>query len=251
MATFILIHGGWHGAWCWHKVAPLLKKKGHTVIAPDLPGHGIDRTPPGDVTLQHYVGRVCEILDASPEPVVLVGHSLGGFVITQVAELRPKKVKHLVYLSAVLIGNGALLSDFVQTVIMSDFVQRGDSRMHATGDSPGGIVMADDQCSMTLRLDIIRDTFYADCSDADVTLAEMLLTPQPLLPFQAAQHTTPENWGRIPRHFIECLQDHSIPLEVQRHCQQQLPCKTVVSMNTSHSPFFSAPGELVAHLVGL
>lgn len=238
MSTFVLIHGAWHGAWCWHKVAPLLKARGHKVMTPDLPGHGIDRTPLGEVTLQRYAGRVCEILDAAAEPVILVGHSMGGLVISQAAELRPQKVKRLVYLAAVLIENGVALTDFVRST---------GSEMY----SSGGMIPSEDGISMAIRPDMIRKSFYADCADEDVALAEMVLTPQPIAPFTAPLHTTAENWGRIPRDYIECLQDQALPLATQRRCHQQLPCKTVVSMGTSHSPFFSAPGELVEHLVGL
>jgi len=78
MSTFVLIHGGCHGAWCWYKVVPALEKQGHTVIAPDLPSHGRDKTPVSAVTLQAYVDAVCSLIDVRREPVVLVGHSMGG-----------------------------------------------------------------------------------------------------------------------------------------------------------------------------
>jgi pimeloyl-ACP methyl ester carboxylesterase len=81
MNTFVLIHGGCHGAWCWYKIIPRLEQLGHRVIAPDLPSHGRDKTPVSTVTLQSYVDAVCAILDAQREPVVLVGHSMGGGII--------------------------------------------------------------------------------------------------------------------------------------------------------------------------
>lgn len=64
MSTFVLIHGGWHGGWCWYKVMALLEKHGHTVVAPDLPSHGRDRTPLSAVSLQGYVDSVCKVIDA-------------------------------------------------------------------------------------------------------------------------------------------------------------------------------------------
>src|SRR5579863_2206159 len=64
MSTFLLIHGAWHGGWCWRKVAPLLQAKAHMVLAPDLPGHGNDKTPTATVTLQTYTDRICLITDA-------------------------------------------------------------------------------------------------------------------------------------------------------------------------------------------
>ena len=106
IATFVLIHGAWHGGWCWDKVKPILEKNGHTVVAPDLPGHGEDKTPIADVSLAAYTERVCEILDQQSEKVILVGHSLGGLSISQAAELRPENIEILVYLSAFLLKDG-------------------------------------------------------------------------------------------------------------------------------------------------
>ena len=105
MGTFVLVHGGW----CWEKVIPLLEEAGHVAQAPDLPGSGDDPTPIPEVSLQGYADRISEVLDAQPEPVVLVGHSSGGTVISQAAEQRPDKVKLLVYLAAFLLRDGETL----------------------------------------------------------------------------------------------------------------------------------------------
>ena len=67
MSPFVLIHGAWHGGWCWDKTVPLLEKRGHTVLAPDLLGHGRDRTPLSMVSLSSYVDSVCRIVDALQE----------------------------------------------------------------------------------------------------------------------------------------------------------------------------------------
>src|SRR5262245_17861037 len=100
MSTFVLVHGAWHGAWCWYKVVPQLTQAGHTAIAPDLPGLGRDRTPLAEISLDRWTEAICEIVDAATEPVVLVGHSRGGIVISEVAERRPARVATLVYLTA-------------------------------------------------------------------------------------------------------------------------------------------------------
>jgi len=78
MKTYVLIHGAWHGAWCWDKVILRLRQADHRAIAVDLPGHGIDKTPFSEITLRSYTDWLCQVLDRPPEPVILVGHSLGG-----------------------------------------------------------------------------------------------------------------------------------------------------------------------------
>src|SRR3954470_15258522 len=114
MSTFVLVHGAWHGAWCWWKVVSLLARDGHTAVAPDLPGHGEDRTPPSDVSFASYTRRICEAMDAAGEPVILVGHSMAGAVISQAAENRPEKVLFLVYLCAYLVRDGESLRDIAR-----------------------------------------------------------------------------------------------------------------------------------------
>ncbi len=109
MGRFVLVHGGFVGGWYWEKVVPLLEGDGHRVEAPDLPGNGDDPTPIPQVSLQSYADRISEVLDARPEPAVLVGHSMGGMVISQAAERRPDKVEVLVYLSAFLLRDGETL----------------------------------------------------------------------------------------------------------------------------------------------
>ena len=79
MTKILLIHGSWHGAWCWHKVATRLRALGHEVCAPDLPRHGRDWTPPEQVTLESYVNCVAAIVEAATEPMRVVAHSRGGW----------------------------------------------------------------------------------------------------------------------------------------------------------------------------
>ena len=93
MSTFVLVHGAFHGAWCWYKVVAALEARGHRAIAPDLPGHGLDRTPMEKCNLGLYVSTVVAAIETEKEPVVLVGHSLGGLTVTQVAERVPERVR--------------------------------------------------------------------------------------------------------------------------------------------------------------
>ncbi len=237
MSTFVLIHGAWHGGWCWHKVAPILQSRGHTVLTPDLPALGVDRTPLASATLQGYSDRVCEALAGCSEAVYLVGHSMGGIAITQAAEAMPQKVKTLVYLTAFLLPSGRTLLEEAQADIGSAVLPN--------------LVFASDQASATVKSDAIRDVFYADCSPSDWALAQALLVPQAAAPFATPIRSTSERWGSVPRVYIECTADHAISLATQRSMQARLPCKRVLTMSTSHSPFLSAPEALAEHLLSL
>ena len=109
MATFILIHGAWHGGWCWERVVPLLEAQGHRVLAPDLPGMGNDHAPLNTITLDTWARFVADLIRQQNEKVILVGHSRGGVVISQAAEYVPKHIQGLIYLAAFLIPKGETL----------------------------------------------------------------------------------------------------------------------------------------------
>lgn len=237
MSTFVLVHGSWHGAWCWYKIVPLLEQAGHKAIAVDLPGHGRDWTAPGEVTLQSYVESISRVLDEQAEPVILVGHSRGGIVISQTAEYRPEKIRTLVYLAAFLIPNGeamlpTALSDAESLIVPN-------------------LVVNEEQGSHTLKAEAFRKALYADCSQEDMTLATALLTPEPNAPVATPLSLSDEKFGRIPRVYIETLQDKGVGPELQKKMYSAIPCQHIISMETSHSPFLSAPEQLVGHLTSL
>jgi pimeloyl-ACP methyl ester carboxylesterase len=234
MSTFVLIHGAWHGAWCWRKVSSRLEKLGHRVIAPDLPGLGDDRTPVERVSLRMWTRHVCNILDAESQPVILVGHSRGGIVISEVAEQRPDRIHALVYLTAFLARDGECLFDLAQQD-MSSLVA-------------GNMVMSPDKLHSTMREESLRETFYGLCPDEDVELARRLLRPEPTAPLATPVRVTPENFGRVPRIYLQCSRDRAIPPALQKQMYSASPCREVHTLDTDHSPFFSAPDELTAHL---
>lgn len=187
--------------------------------------------------MQSYVESVCEILDAQPEPVILVGHSRGGIVISQAAEQRPEKIRTLVYLAAFLIPNGeamlpTALSDTASLIISN-------------------MVVNEEQGYHMLKAETFREALYADCSEEDVALATALLTPEPNTPVAIPIHITEAHFGRISRVYIETLRDRGVSPSLQKKMYTALPCQMVMSMETSHSPFFSAPRELVRHLISL
>lgn len=237
MSTFMLVHGAWHGAWCWRKLIAELEALGHKPIAFDLPSHGEDRTPARDVTLDDYVAKVVAELDASQDRVLLVGHSMGGIVITAAAEQRPQEIERLVYLTALLPRNRESLTDLE------------GRNPHPT--VPPNMVPSSDQKTVTLKDESIIELFYHDCSPADQAYGKAHLSLQALEPVARKVRTTAENFGQIPRAYIECTKDKAISLALQRMMVEASPCDKVISLGTSHSPFFSAPKELAAALASL
>lgn len=234
MSTYVLVAGAWHGAWCWERVVPLLEQAGHTVVTLDLPGLGQDNTPLAGITLQSCADRLNETLDKQTEPVILAGHSWGGIIISQSAEQRPDKIKRLVYLTAFLVGNGESL------------LQWGSRDSESAASS--NLIPDEEQNSIIVKEEAIKEAFYADCSDEDVAWAKAHLRTNALLPIVMPISITEANWGRVPRAYIECLQDKAITIGLQRQMHAALPCEPVLTLDTSHSPFISAPAALAAHL---
>lgn len=230
MKTFILIHGSWHSAWNWHLVIPLLKKQGHTAIAIDLPGMGRDKTPIREVKLHVTVEKICRLIDSIEGKVVLVGHSKNGIIISQTAEYRPHKIEKLIYLAAYLIPNGKTQSAYsVQDTggVLKPFV----TRYEASG-------------SHTLQPAIYREGLYHDCDESIIELAKLLLSHESAESSVTPLQLSDENFGSVPRYYIECLEDRAVTPFIQRKMYTKMTCKKVYSMQTSHSPFFSKPKEL-------
>jgi pimeloyl-ACP methyl ester carboxylesterase len=230
MSTFLLIHGAWHGGWCWHKVVPLLEAKGHKALAPDLPGHGDNGTPTPTVTLRNYTDRICEIVNSQSEPVILAGHSMGGIAITQAAEHCAPKVGALVYLCAFLPRNGDSLVTWAS--------QDRDSMVNpsTTDRRPDGVIH--------FKLEHAREAFYGNCTDEDVEFAQPRMVAQSGAPFETPVRTSLERWGRIPRYYIECARDRAITLKLQQEMQKHSPCRQPFTIDTDHSPFLSTPEQL-------
>ena len=114
--TIVLVHGAWHGGWCWTRVSPLLRAAGHTVFTPTLTGLG-ERSHllTRDVDLDTHITDIVQVLEFEDlENVTLVGHSYGGMVITGVADRASDRISQLVYLDAMLPDNGKAITDYSQ-----------------------------------------------------------------------------------------------------------------------------------------
>ena len=196
---------------------------------------GSDQTPLAELTLAGWAAFVTELVTSIGEPVVLVGHSRGGVVISEVAERAPEAISRLVYLAAFLVPRGKS---------MREMLALSEPREVAVG----AIVMGADGISSTIAPGKAGPVFFNTTSVALQARAEALLTPEPMMSFMTPLNLTHERYGRVNRAYVECLQDNAVPIELQRLMQKTLPCAPVVTLDTDHSPFCSAPELLVRAL---
>lgn len=228
MATYIFVHGAWHGAWCWYKVLPLLRHMGHSAIAIDLPGHGIDKSDTKSITLDDYVDKVSQVIDAQPGPVILVGHSMGGGIITQVGEVRAERIEALIYVAALLPSNG-------QTFLQA-------TGNNSPEDLPFGIDTATD--TQLIDKSLCTQKFYNDCSEEDICLADMLLCAQPIGPIISPVSITDGNFGKLNKLYIACSKDNALDIELQKQFYGSIAFNKIVTLESGHSPFFSMAEDL-------
>ena len=231
MADFLLIHGAAHGAWCWRDVIPALAARGHGARAIDLPGHGEDPRPLAEVTLDAYAAAIVAALE---RPAVLVGHSMGGYPITLAAERAPERVARLIYLCAYVPAPGLSLA------------QR---RMQAAHQPLlPHIRMTGDRLGWSVPRESLEALFYHDCPPGTVDYAAPRLCLQAVQPTAVPVDVTARS-AAIPRRYIRCADDRTIPPEFQVTMTADWPAAHVATMGCGHSPFFADPAGLADLLI--
>jgi pimeloyl-ACP methyl ester carboxylesterase len=231
MTTFALVHGAWHGAWCWERLSPLLQQAGHDVVTMDLPSED------GAATFDTYADVVCAALAGRDDDVVLVGHSHGGNTVPLVAARRP--VRHLVYLCAMIPDVGRSLFDQIgdELEMLNPLYEQGLS----TPDEQLRQVWAD--------LDIARSMFYGDCDEPTTAAAIDRLRPQSAFP--AIQPSSLTEHPAVPTTYIVCTDDQILRPAWSRHTARERLDADLVELPGDHSPFYSRPAALADLLLGL
>ncbi len=241
--TFVLIHGAWLNAGIWDRIAPCLRNAGHEVLTPELPGNGRDATPPSEINLQTYVETIGALV-LKREDVILVGHSMAGIIVSNLAEMMPKKITHLFYLAAFMLPDGASVVSFQEAQRALRSGQQGPPQ-----GAGGFLQFAPDKSYSTLNPELVPIKLCNTCTEADAQLLVRHLAQQPTGPRRDPVHISEAGWGSVPRTYIKTLQDEAVSTELQEAMLAQIPGTPVVELDSDHSPFYSKPQELVAILL--
>ena len=235
--TFVLVHGAWQAPYVWDAVKTDLIQKGNKVIVVELPGHGSDNTATNTLSLDVYNEKVIEVISTVKEKVILVGHSMGGMVVTAVAERIPAKISKLVYIGAFLPTSGQALTDLA----FSD----PDSKLGPL------LIPSADQLTLDVKRDSITWLFINDGTPADKEKVITNYRAEPAIPFTNKVTLTDKGFGTVDKSYIKTLQDIVISPGLQDRMIAGAGIKKVFSVNTSHSPFLSQPHEVSKLLISI
>ncbi|KAA8543640.1 hypothetical protein F0562_021614 [Nyssa sinensis] len=236
MAHFVLVHGLSQGAWCWYKVRCLLETAGYKVTCLDLKSAGIDRSDPDEVSsFEDYNHPLINFFSNLPEneKVILVGHSAGGVSVTYATYKFTEKIQVAVYVAAPMLKQGFSTEQDIKDGT-PDLSEYGDVNEYGYGfgpDQPPTTVM--------VKSEFQREILYHMSPLEDSTLASMLTRPGPRT--AGAAKFIGDEADKVPRVYIKTLHDRVLKREQQEHMITRWPPSQVFSVESDHSPFFSAP----------
>ncbi len=236
MKHYILVHGAWEGSWSWENTAPELERHGHTVTALDLPGsHGNAQDIPR-VTMASYVKTVAEAIKPLDHKVILVGHSMAGAIVSQVAELMPEKVERLIYVAAFLLRSG-------------------DSVLEAMQRDPDGeflpaLTFAEDQSYATASEKVLRDIAFHDLDETDILRAvPRMAEKQATEPFASKITVSAERFGSIPKTYIRTTTDKITSPALQDEMINSWEVENIEVLPSGHFPTLSMPEKLARSML--
>lgn len=233
MTTFLLIHGMWHGAWCWRQLTSLLRASGHDVYTATLTGSGERahlRYP--DIDMNTHIQDVVAVLEFEDlRNVILVGHSLAGYLAPAVAERAPERIAHIINLDGILPVEGKALKD-IMPQNFDDFQQRG----RANGDEWWTPPVPDWTFGVT---------------GADLEWMKSKLTPYPLKTWLTPMPFSSQSARAIPRTFIRCTDEHTPEglINDEQECLQL--GWQYRQLATGHDAMITAPKDLSECLLSL
>jgi pimeloyl-ACP methyl ester carboxylesterase len=235
VATFVLVHGAWHGGWCWRKVVPLLRAGGHAVHTPTLTGLG-ERAhlATREVGLDTHVQDLLNVLLFEDlREVVLVGHSYGGLVIAGTAEQAPERLAHLVYLDALVADDGQSCLDLLGPAArapLEEVVRSGGEGWR-----------------LPIDVEPTLDS-YGVVDPAERRWMAERLVPHPWKTLTDRLRLPIGHGGALPRTFVDCPRGRAGPSGGAERARSE-PGWRSRQIDTGHDAMVTAPRELVELLL--
>ncbi|MCZ8020378.1 MAG: alpha/beta fold hydrolase [Cyclobacteriaceae bacterium] len=235
--TYVLVHGAWADESAWGNVKPALATQAN-VVTVNLPAHGLDFTKPNQVSLQDYTNKVIETINQQPSKVILVGHSMAGVVISQVAESIPQKIDKLIYVSAYLPSHG----EDLLTLSKQD-------KQSLVGNA---LVFNADYSAATIKKETIAPAVCADCPDWMKEVLVKYHKEEPTKPLGEKASLSQSKFGSVPKYYIHTTQDAAVGYELQKQMvKQNGKIVKTYSIESGHLPFVTKPAEFVTILQSL
>lgn len=231
MTDFVLVHGAWHGAWCWKKILPGLWSAGHRAFAVTLTGTGerAHQLAPG-ITLRTHIDDAAAVIEAEElQQAIVVGHSYGGMVITALADRMPQRIARLVYLDAVVPLPGECWSS---THSAETQAQRRQAIAATAGIPPA-------------------DPVLFGLTGEDAQWVARRQTPQPGGVYDDPLYFDAARVAALPRTFIDCHAPALATIAVMRERVRRQPGWQVLEIATGHDAMISAPQELLRLLLSM
>ena len=221
MANFVLLHGAWHGPWCWHKVEPMLTSQGHKVICPTLPCQK-------HVGLSAYTQQVETIISNISQPIVLVAHSMSGLIACNLSNKALNKISRIIFIAAYATNENTslikIIDELSEPSIPEDCLE-----------TSGNIITTKPN---------IKNIFYNTCSKLDADSSFNMLVPQSFKALSSVIKVKSELL-RVDTSYIVCSNDKAISKASQETMANQIGAQTV-KIGSCHSPFLSQPDKIAA-----
>jgi pimeloyl-ACP methyl ester carboxylesterase len=230
--AIVLVHGAWEDSNVWGEITPRLQHDGYRVVVVSLPGRPSSPLAPDKVSLDLYRDTVLKAADTVPGPVVLVGHSFGGFPISAAAQSDPAKIKTLVYVAAYLPKDGQSLLD----------LGNGD---HDSKIGPA-LQVKKDQGIISIAYASRADLFASDGPPALKEAIPSLIVDEPLAPLATPIHLTADQFGRVDKVYVHTANDVVVSPWLQAQMVAATPVRLEVTIQSGHTPFLTQPDALVA-----
>lgn len=237
LPLFVLIHGAWQGSWAFAEWAPLLQRRGCQIVAVDLPGNCWPPENHASANLASYCKCVLDVIKQHGGPVILVGHSGGGITASQVAEMVPEQVAAVVYLAGIMLPSNRDLGEVIQQCVVENPGVDFDGITTWLEYSP---------CATVSRVlpEGALTCFVQDCDPMKALHAVRQLRPQQETGRLMKPLLTASRFGTVPRLYVECTQDGSLILPLQRKLQQLVPGAQRLTMHCGHVPQLAQPQRL-------